>query len=1146
MSLKKLIKDIREAVKDPERELYERVFIIFTLISELTVTLALIGDILTHENIQEILVLIAVLIVVPIMTFGGMYMRKIKLALRLIVVCLVFLILPALFFFGGGVHGGGILWIIFAFIYVGLLLSGAWRVVITVILFFEAIAFYMIDYTHPQYVYPHSKTMFYIDSMLSLLLVGVVCFAMTRFQNRLFEEENKRAKKEAERAEELTRSQNRFFSSMSHEIRTPINSILGLNELILRNQDASDEILSDASGIQGAGKMLLALINDILDFSKIEAGSMDIVPVDYKIGDTMSEIVNMVWLRAHDKGLKFDISIDPKVPTTLYGDEVRIKQILVNLLNNAVKYTTEGSVELRVECDEVDAENVMLSICVSDTGMGIKKEALPYLFDAFKRVDEEKNRYIEGTGLGLSIVKQLVELMGGTITVNSVYGEGSMFTVMLKQGVSDHSAIGELTIHNQNTVRKGIYESSFKAPEARILIVDDNELNLEVERKLLIDTDLIIDTVTSGLKALERTLEYRYDVILMDHMMPEMDGIECLEYIRNQTGGLNRATPVIVLTANAGSSNRDLYNRSGFDDYLVKPVSGDALENMLIKYIPSEKLILGDKLLSMRGDISASSGYSGKIPVIITTTSVCDLPSYVIKKLKLRVLPAVIHTDEGVFKDGVQMDAYELIRYIDSGKAARSSAADEAAYTEFFAAALKKAHHLIHISLTSCMSDDYHNASEAAQSFDNVTVINSECLSSATGIMVLIAHKLAQQNTPVNEIIDELDRIRDRLKCSFVIDTTQYMAKKGFVSPIVHRAATSLNLHPIIGFKDDKSVISSICIGSSERAYKKYIKKAFPVDIIPDPDVAFVTYVDVSVDTLMWIKEEISKYAYFEHIVFKQASAAISSNCGPGTFGILYFVKSNKSYNIGSYFADEIVNKDYEADNDYEQEDAWHDFIAPDASYEGTDGDDDKENISKSDWYNNIEGIDGDIAILNSGSEETLKGVIKIFHDSINDKSEEIIGYYNGEDWENYTIKVHALKSSAKVIGAMKLAEDAQAMEDAGKEGDADYIRANHNTLMEEYLRYRDLLSGVCGDKSVEVSDIDNRPVADGYLMKSIYEGLKHAADNMDCDALDNIFNELKDYKIPDSESKKYNDLHRFALNYDYDGILKILGDDAD
>jgi CheY-like chemotaxis protein/anti-sigma regulatory factor (Ser/Thr protein kinase) len=285
----------------------------------------------------------------------------------------------------------------------------------------------------------------------------------------------------------------------------------------------------------------------------------------------LSKIVNMIWLKAHDKGLQFNVSVDPQVPTVLYGDEVRIKQIIINLLNNAVKYTAEGSIELRVESENIDDKFTNITISVSDTGMGIKKEALPNLFDAFKRVDEEKNRYIEGTGLGLSIVKQLVELMDGTISVNSVYGDGSTFSVTLKQGISDISEIGDLNIHNQALAKRSQYESNFKAPEAKILIVDDNEMNLEVEKKLLISTQMNIDTVLIGKDALEKTLEKKYDVILMDHLMPVMSGIECLEYIRSQSGGLNRTTPVIVLTANAGSDNRDLYNRAGFDGYLVKP-----------------------------------------------------------------------------------------------------------------------------------------------------------------------------------------------------------------------------------------------------------------------------------------------------------------------------------------------------------------------------------------------------------------------------------------------------------------------------------------------------------------------------------------------------------------------------------------------
>lgn len=1130
MSIKKVFKDIYEAIRDPERGLYERVYIIFSIISELAVTIALIGDILTGENTAEIAVLIGTLILVPAAVLVGFYKGKMETAIRFMVICLVFVILPALFFFGGGLKGGGVLWLIFAFIYVGLVLTGKWRVVILTVLVFMSIAFYTIDYYNPELSYVHSRSMFYMDSLISIILVGMVSFVMTWFQSRLFEEENERAKKEKERAEDLTRSQNRFFSSMSHEIRTPINSILGLNELILRDPDTSDEIVKDASGIQGSGKMLLALINDILDFSKIEAGSMDIVPVDYKVGDMMSEIVNMVWLRAHDKGLKFEVNIDPKVPTVLYGDEVRIKQVIVNLLNNAVKYTAEGSVELHIECEEADDDNVMLIITVSDTGMGIKKEALPYLFDAFKRVDEEKNRHIEGTGLGLSIVKQLVELMDGNVTVNSVYGEGSMFTVEIKQGVSDRSMIGELNIHNQVFAKREAYESSFTAPDARILIVDDNEMNLEVECKLLADTHMTIDKALSGREALELSLKNRYDAILMDHLMPKMDGIECLELLRNQSGGLNRTTPVIVLTANAGSSNRDLYNRSGFDGYLVKPVSGEALESLLIKYIDKDKLIPGNKLLSMREDISTASGYTGKLPVIITTTSVCDLPTYVIKKLNLPMLPILIYTDEGVFKDGVQMDSDELIRYIEAGGNAISRSANEAAYTEFFANALRKAHHLIHISVTSSMSNDYKMASEAAKAFDNVTVINSGTLSSSMGILTMIACKLAQQNIPLQEIIDELESMKTRLRCSFVVDTTEFMAKKGFISPFVHKAAMSLNLHPCISFKDDKSIVGPVWMGSTQRAYKKYIKKAFPVDIIPDSDVVFITYADIPVDILMKIKEEISKYAYFEHVIFKQASAAISSNCGPGTFGVLYFVKSNKSYNIGSYFEDENYLPVDDADDD-----SWHDFVTPADAPVPIES---EENLK---WYDLIPGINGTVALANSGSEETLNSVIKLFYDSIPEKSKEIQEYYESENWQDYAIKVHALKSSAKLIGAMSLANDAQLLENAGKETNVEYIKAHHDGFMSDYIKYKDLMAEIFADDSEENSDDNNRPVADDYLMKSIYEGLKEAADNMDCDAIESMLNELKEYKIPDSEKERFFAICEKAGNFDYDGIKELL-----
>ena len=1144
MKIKEFFDYIAEIIRDPERDFSERVFLIFSIISEIAVLIALAGDIYIGENLGEIFTLIGVVILVPLITFIGLIKNRMRFAIVFFITSLILVILPMLFFFGGGIRGGGIIWVIFAFMYVGLVVTGKWRKLLLALIILEAFGFYAAVYYFPELAWGHTLKMDYIDSFISLIMVGVVCFAMTWFQNRLFMLENNRAKKEAERAEELTRSQNRFFSSMSHEIRTPINSILGLNELILRDQTASDEIAKDAAGIQGAGKLLLALINDILDFSKMEAGSMDIVPVDYRIGDMLSEIVNMIWLKAHDKGLKFDVRIDPKVPSVLYGDEVRIKQVIINLLNNAVKYTAEGSVELYVESEHIDDKTTLLNIQISDTGMGIKKEALPYLFDAFKRVDEEKNRYIEGTGLGLSIVKQIVELMDGEVTVNSVYGEGSTFTVTLKQGITNSAQIGELNIHSQQTFKRDQYESSFKAPDAKILIVDDNKMNLEVEKKLLYDTELTIDTVLSGKEALELSLKNRYDVIFMDHLMPEMDGIDCLERLRNQSGGLNRTTPVIVLTANAGSENRDLYNRSGFDGYLIKPVSGETLEEMLIKHISKDKLIISNKFTKLHDNIHTASGYSKKLPVLITTSSMADLPDAVIKKLNLPIIPFRIRTDEGVFKDGIQMDAYELIRYLRSGRNAVSSPQDVKAYTDFFAEGLKKAHHVIHIALTSDMSMEYKVASEAARSFDNVTVINSECLSSSTGILALIAYKLTQLNMPVQDIVKELETVKKRLRCSFVINTTEFMASRGLLSKRVDVIARSLNLHPCLRMKNDKSGIGGVWAGSTKRAYKKYIHNAFPVDIIPDSDVVFITYADIAMDTLLWIKEEISKIAYFEHVIFKQASAGISSNCGSGTFGILYFVKSNKSYNIGSLLSTE---HHVDENDDVQEEEREHvtDAEVIQTAEELTNGviaDDDHDHDEESMWYHGIEQIDGKEAIRNSGSEEAFRSVLKIFYDSIDAKAAELNGYYEAKDWDNYTIKIHALKSSAKLIGALELSDEALALETAGKDKDIEFITSCHEDFMNRYVKFKDVLYSVFEvNEQTASDDASDKPIADEYLLKSVYEELHSAAEDMDYDMIEQILHEMDDYSIPDDQATIYRSIVEKAGKYDYDGIIDII-----
>lgn len=1143
----KFIKKTLERLTDFTRSYEERTFIMLSIIGVSAMVIALIFDIIGGESIQEIVTIVCSIIAIPLLVSLSIRFGKVQTGSFISVSVLVFIIIPITFYFGGGTMGGGVYWIIFAYMFIGMSLTGRSRVTMMSILTCVGIIEFWSAYKHSEWIYPHTLKMGFMDSLVSVILVGICMYFMLMYQKTIFAEESKRAHEEAKRVEELNRSQNRFFSSMSHEIRTPINSILGLNELILRDQDASDDIVKDAAGIQGSGKMLLALINDILDFSKIEAGSMDIVPVDYRIGDMLSEIVNMLWLRAHDKGLGFEVSVDPEVPTVLYGDEVRIKQIIINLLNNAVKYTKKGHVGLRVESRTTDPDTVELMISVSDTGMGIKKEDIPYLFDAFKRVDEGKNRHIEGTGLGLSIVKQLIELMDGSITVNSVYGEGSTFTLLLKQKVSDHNRIGELNIHNQQVVKRNVYESSFLAPEVRILIVDDNEMNLEVERRLLEDTDMGIDVAKSGKEALEMSLKAHYDAIFMDHLMPGMDGIECLEALRNQTGGLNRNSPVIVLTANAGSENRDLYNQAGFDGYLVKPVSGEAMEEMLIRHIPGEKIILRSVLTGDNEEIHTADKYSQKLPVIITSSSMCDLPDSVIRKLHIPIIPFVIKTEEGVFKDGVHMDAYELIKHIASGKEASSAPPGEADYTEFFADNLRRAHHLIHIAITTSMSADYITACEAAKSFDNVTVINSECLSSSTGILVMIAYKLMQQGKQVEDIVSELEAVKERLKCSFIINTTEYMAKKGLVSSRLHMIAEALNIHPALRIRNDKAGIGGVWFGRTRRAYRKYIKYALPPDTIPDSDILFITYADVPTDILKWIEEEIHKTAYFEHVVFQQASAAISSNCGPGAFGILYFLKSNKSYNIASYIDDMNIEEeihDDEEEEDYEEPSAEEElteefedsFTEPETYGEESDNDGSGEDQS----IKGIRGIDTETAIKNSGSEAAFKAVLKIFYDSIKDKYAELDNAFSSGDWENYTIKIHALKSSARLVGAIELGDSAEKLEMAGKGDNIQYIKENHGFVMDEYLSYTEMLAPLFEQGSED--DDAGKPLADEFLMESIYEELHNAAEDMNSDMIEEILKEIGEYAIPASEKDKFNLVREKAERLDYDGIIEAIG----
>ena len=403
-------------------------------------------------------------------------------------------------------------------------------------------------------------------------------------------ESNEKFKEAAIAAEAANKSKSQFLSNMSHEIRTPINAILGMNEMILR-EESNSTILEYAENIRTAGNTLLGLVNDILDFSKIEAGKMEIIPVEYALSSLLNDLVNMIQSRADKKGLKFQINADKNLPSELFGDEIRIKQIATNILTNAVKYTEKGSVTLTVTFKEISDDAVKLCFSVKDTGIGIKPEDIKKLFSAFERIEEKRNRAIEGTGLGMNITQRLLNMMNSQLDVHSVYGEGSEFSFEVEQKVINWHALGNFEESFRNALSQHKkYREKFTAPNAKILVVDDTVMNLTVVKGLLKQTKIQIDTAESGYEALKLIAQNKYDILFLDHRMPGIDGIETLHRMKELAGNLNKNTPTISLTANAISGARKMYIDAGFNDYLTKPIDSEQLEETILEYLSPEKV----------------------------------------------------------------------------------------------------------------------------------------------------------------------------------------------------------------------------------------------------------------------------------------------------------------------------------------------------------------------------------------------------------------------------------------------------------------------------------------------------------------------------------------------------------------------------
>ena len=489
--------------------------------------------------------------------------KKKEAASYLITIAVNLVLFPLMYMLNGGVYSGMPLWLAFGLVFPWFAMDGARCCVMFALDLIAALGCLAVQMFFPELILlPEGDLtkMAVLDVAQVMVTVPVMIGLTVKYQSVVFKRQQRKMEQQEKKLLEAMRTADRaneaktsFLASMSHEIRTPINAVLGMDEMILR--ESSDEsILSYAANIQSAGHSLLSVINDILDLSKIESGRLELLTAEYSTQQLMNDCYSMMIMRAEKKDLLLEIKNDPQLPAKLAGDEVRLRQVILNLLTNAVKYTSAGEVTMRVDFKHTAENEIMLKISVRDTGMGISQENQQNLFKAFRRLDEMTNRHIEGTGLGLNITKHLTEMMGGTIAVRSTLGSGSEFTVEIPQRVVSYEPVG-VFIENRRAAsgQKEEYHERFRAPGARILVVDDVKLNIDVIKGLLRLTQIRTESAYSGRECLGLVSRTHYDLIFMDHLMPDMDGIETLKQLRAQDGSPNAGTPVIALTANAVS-----------------------------------------------------------------------------------------------------------------------------------------------------------------------------------------------------------------------------------------------------------------------------------------------------------------------------------------------------------------------------------------------------------------------------------------------------------------------------------------------------------------------------------------------------------------------------------------------------------------
>lgn len=806
--------------------------------------------------------------------------RKTGIAAMILWVILGCQVFPDMFFQSGGIEGGATVWFVVSIVYVFIMFSGKKKWFFLGVTIAIEIATYVWAYLHPEKVIPlGSQWAVYFDSIFAVMVVGLALGFIISIQMKQYEKERTTTLAQKEELERVSNTKNEFFANMSHEIRTPINTIVGLNEMILR-ESKEEQTREYAEYMQSASEMLMNLINDILDLSRMETQQLQIIPTEYRTRDLFGDLVAMTEVEAHEKGLEFIIDVDEKLPRVLYGDEQRIKQIFLNILSNAIKYTQEGSITLTAHGEVTGEGALLLKVSVADTGIGIRKEDLEGLYDAFNRVDEWKNAGIVGSGLGLAITKQLLDLMGGEITVDSIYTKGSVFAVTIKQKIVDATPIGKAGI-NRRKADRDLYVPTFKAPEASVLVVDDNQMNALVVSKLLGATNMQVDIAESGAESLEKTKQKYYHIILMDYLMPKMNGAETLREIRRQENGLCRDSTVIVLTANSMTDAKHLCEEHGFDGYLEKPIAAQKLEAEVLNFLPEDiveyRLNADMNLESQMRQIASRK----KKKIYITSDCVCDLPEEMLEKYDISLMYLYIKTDKGRFADTREIDGDSLRQYLedDSSEIYTDSVSVEE-FENFFAETLTRAETVIHISMASQSGRSYGVATAAAQGFDHVKVVDSGHISGGEGMLVLYAAKLAQDGLSVASICAEIERVKGQVVTKIFAPSGRIFTRNSNNREWAAKICQIFNLHPVLQMKQSKMVSIGIQTGKVEHAWRRFIRANLKYRHKIDNRLVVITYVGCTVRQQEMIRDEVLKCVPFEEVIMQKAS--FSNACGIG------------------------------------------------------------------------------------------------------------------------------------------------------------------------------------------------------------------------------------------------------------------------